>query len=52
MKNSFCKVNFVYMYDMSGDVERIRTPILSLPIIAYLQERAGRAATVKGTPTG
>jgi len=25
----------VYIYDMSGDVERIRTPILSLPIIAY-----------------
>jgi len=41
MKNSFCKVNFVCIYDMSGEVERIRTLILSLPIIAYLQENSG-----------
>jgi len=41
MKNSFCKVNFVYIYDMSGDVERIRNPILTLPIIAYLQDFYG-----------
>jgi len=37
-ENSFCKVNFVYICDMSRDIERIRTPILSLPIIAYLQD--------------
>jgi len=44
MKNYFCKANFVYIYDMSGEVERIRTPLHSLPIIAYFEEIVGGEA--------
>jgi len=28
-KEFFCRVEFVYIYDTSGDIKTIRTPILS-----------------------
>jgi len=34
MKSFFCKVEFVYIYDTSGEIETTGIPIDSLPNIA------------------